>query len=72
MKKNVGKMDRIVRIAIAVALSILAYSKIIPSDFALGVYLVSGIIALTGFIRFCPLYKILHKSTCREEPPHFS
>ncbi|MBP6053996.1 MAG: DUF2892 domain-containing protein, partial [Cytophagaceae bacterium] len=31
MKKNVGKMDRIVRIAIAVALSILAYSKIIPS-----------------------------------------
>ncbi|MEK6548121.1 MAG: DUF2892 domain-containing protein [Bacteroidota bacterium] len=72
MKKNVGKMDRIVRIAIAVALSILAYSKIIPSDFALGVYIVSIIIALTGFIRFCPIYKILHKSTCREEPPHFS
>ncbi|MDT8887270.1 YgaP family membrane protein [Aquirufa regiilacus] len=72
MRKNVGKMDRIVRIAIAVVLSILAYSKIIPGDFALGVYLVSGIIALTGFIRFCPLYKILHKSTCREEPPHFS
>jgi hypothetical protein len=72
MRKNVGKMDRVVRIAIAVALSILAYSKIIPSDFALGVYLVAVIIALTGFIRFCPLYKILHKSTCREEPPHIS
>lgn len=72
MRKNVGKMDRIVRIAIAVALTILAYSKIIPSDFALGVYLVSVIIALTGFVRFCPLYKILHKSTNREEPPHFS
>ncbi|MEY4987982.1 MAG: hypothetical protein RL567_1761 [Bacteroidota bacterium] len=72
MRKNVGKMDRIVRISIAVALSILAYSKIIPRDFALGVYLVSAIIALTGFVRFCPLYKILHKSTNREEPPHFS
>ena len=72
MKKNVGKMDRIVRIAIAVVLSILAYSKIIPSDFALGVYLVSIIVAITGFIRFCPIYKILHKSTCREEPPHFN
>jgi hypothetical protein len=72
MRKNVGKMDRIVRISIAVVLSILAYSKIIPSDFALGVYLVSVIIALTGFVRFCPLYKILHKSTNREEPPHFS
>jgi hypothetical protein len=72
MRKNVGKMDRVVRIAIAVVLSILAYSKIIPSDFALGVYLVAVVIALTGFIRFCPLYKILHKSTCREEPPHIS
>jgi Protein of unknown function (DUF2892) len=72
MRKNVGKMDRIVRISIAVVLSLLAYSKIIPSDFALGVYLVSVIIALTGFVRFCPLYKILHKSTNREEPPHFS
>jgi hypothetical protein len=72
MRKNVGKMDRVVRIAIAVVLSILAYSKVIPSDFALGVYLVAVIIALTGFIRFCPLYKILHKSTCREEPPHIS
>jgi hypothetical protein len=65
-------MDRIARISIAVVLTILAYSKIIPSDFALGVYLVSVIIALTGFVRFCPLYKILHKSTNREEPPHFS
>ena len=72
MRKNVGKMDRVVRIAIAVVLSILAYSKIIPGDFALGVYIVSLIIAITGFVRFCPLYKVLHKSTCREEPPHFS
>lgn len=72
MRKNVGKMDRIVRISIAVALSILAYAKIIPEDFALGVYVVSVIIAITGFIRFCPFYKILHKSTCREEPPRFS
>ncbi len=71
MRKNVGKMDQIVRIALAAVLLILAYAKIIPPDFDLAVYVVSAIIAATGFIRICPLYKMLHKSTVREEPPQF-
>jgi hypothetical protein len=69
MRKNVGKMDQIVRISVGVTLSILAYAKIIPADLALATYVVSVIIAVTGFVRICPLYKMLHKSTVREEPP---
>lgn len=72
MRKNVGKMDQIVRISLGIILSILAYAKIIPSDLSIAVYVVSVIIALTGFVRICPLYKMLHKSTLREEPPHFN
>jgi len=72
MRKNVGKMDQIVRISLGVVLSILAYAKIIPSDLSIAVYVVSVIIALTGFVRICPLYKMLHKSTLREEPPKFN
>jgi hypothetical protein len=71
MRKNVGKMDQIVRISLGVILSILAYAKIIPPDLSIAVYIVSVIIALTGFVRICPLYKMLHKSTVREEPPQF-
>jgi hypothetical protein len=71
MRKNVGKMDQIVRIALSFVLIILAYAKIIPPDFALAVYVVSVIIAVTGLVRICPLYKMLHKSTVREEPPKF-
>ncbi|MHA8109367.1 YgaP family membrane protein [Aquirufa sp. A-Brett2-W8] len=71
MRKNVGKMDQIVRIALSLVLIILAYAKIIPPDFALAVYVVSVIIAVTGLVRICPLYKMLHKSTVREEPPKF-
>jgi hypothetical protein len=71
MRKNVGKMDRIVRLAIAVVLVILAYAKIIPQNLTIAVYVISVIIAITGFVRFCPLYKVLHKSTVREEPPQF-
>ena len=72
MRKNVGKMDRIVRIALAVVLIILAYAKIIPQNLTIDAYVVSAIIATTGFVRICPMYKMLHKSTVREEPPHFN
>ncbi len=71
MRKNVGKMDRIVRIALAVVFIILAYAKIIHQNLTLAAYVVSAIIATTGFVRICPLYKMLHKSTVREEPPQF-
>jgi hypothetical protein len=71
MRKNVGKMDQIVRIALSVVLIILVYAKIIPPDFAIAVNVVAVIIAVTGFVRICPLYKMLHKSTVREEPPQF-
>jgi len=69
MKQNVGKMDRIFRLAIAISLAILAYSKIIPADLALTVYIVAGIIALTGIFRVCFLYKPFGISTCREKSP---
>ena len=71
MRKNVGKMDRIVRLALAVVLIILAYAKIIPQSLTIAVYVISVIIAITGFVRFCPLYRVLHKSTVKEEPPQF-
>jgi hypothetical protein len=54
-----------------VVLIILVYAKIIPPDFAIAVYVAAVIIAVTGFVRICPLYKMLHKSTVREEPPQF-
>jgi hypothetical protein len=69
MKQNVGKMDRLFRLAIAISLAILAYSKIIPADLALTVYIVAGVIALTGIFRFCLLYKPFGISTCREKSP---
>ena len=69
MKMNVGKMDRIFRLAIAVVLAILAYSNIIPANLALTVYIVAAVIALTGIIRVCLLYKPFGISTCREKNP---
>jgi cytochrome b subunit of formate dehydrogenase len=69
MKKNVGKMDRIVRFAIAITLIILAYAGIIPSFLSLATYVVAILIAFTGVIRICLLYKPFGISTCREKSP---
>ena len=66
MKVNVGKSDRIFRLAVALSLAILAYSKIIPASLTIPVYIVAGIIALTGITRICLLYKPFGISTCRE------
>lgn len=69
MKKNIGKMDRIFRLAIAVSLAILAYAQIIPANLTLTVYIVAAVIALTGIVRVCLLYKPFGISTCREKSP---
>lgn len=67
MKPNVGKKDRLFRIAVALALAILTYSGIIPDHLALPVYIVAIIVALTGITRVCLLYKPFGISTCREK-----
>lgn len=69
MKKNIGKMDRIFRLAIAMCLVILAYAQIIPANLTLTVYIVAAVIALTGIVRVCLLYKPFGISTCREKSP---
>ena len=69
MKKNVGKMDRIFRFAVAVSLAILAYARTIPANLALTVYIVAAVIALTGVVRICLLYKPFGITTCREKSP---
>ena len=64
MQKNIGKRDRF---SVAIILGILAYSKIIPADLAIPVYIVAAVIALTGLTRVCLLYKPFGISTCREK-----
>jgi len=59
MKVNVGSVDRIVRIAVGLALIVLAAMGNI------GVWGYIGIVPLvTGFMRVCPAYSLLGINTC--------
>jgi hypothetical protein len=56
MKKNMGSRDRIFRIGLAIIIAILFFTDLISGTLALIMLLVVGILLITSFINFCPLY----------------
>lgn len=65
MKKNMGGVDRTIRIIVALALVALYYFKVIEGTLAYVLLALSGIFLLTSFINFCPLYTLLGINTCK-------
>ncbi|MBK7710954.1 MAG: DUF2892 domain-containing protein [Bacteroidales bacterium] len=67
MKKNLGNVDRILRIAFAVVVAILFFTKVISGLSGIILLVVAGVLALTSFVSFCPIYWALGwKSTEKE------
>tara|TARA_B100000508_G_scaffold89945_1_gene70085 strand:+ start:63 stop:272 length:210 start_codon:yes stop_codon:yes gene_type:complete len=64
MKKNMGKMDRIIRILIAVAVGVLYWQGMISGTLAIVLGAISVVFVLTSFVSFCPLYAIVGLNTC--------
>jgi uncharacterized membrane protein HdeD (DUF308 family) len=68
MKKNVGTVDRIIRISLGIILIVLGiYFQSSWGLVAMIVLIVLGLIALiTGIIGYCGLYKIFKISTVKK------
>jgi hypothetical protein len=65
MKKNVGKIDRIIRILIVIALAVLVYAKVVTGTLAI-IFIVAGVVLLaTSIFNTCPIYCALGWSTCK-------
>jgi hypothetical protein len=64
MVKNIGKTDKIVRIVLAIVLAGLDFFEVVTGPFSWLLSVVAIILLVTALINFCPLYKILGKSTC--------
>lgn len=56
MKQNMGTLDRIIRILLAVVVGILYLTQQITGTAALILGIVAAIFILTSLIGFCPLY----------------
>ncbi|MCS6820542.1 MAG: DUF2892 domain-containing protein [Microscillaceae bacterium] len=64
MKTNVGRTDKILRIALAIILFVVWIAKGITGTLGIIALLVAVILLATSYMRFCPLYSILGISTC--------
>ena len=64
MKKNMGNIDRIVRLSLAAILIGLIFGEIVQGTLAIVFLVVAGVFTLTSFISFCPLYALFGFSSC--------
>lgn len=65
MKKNMGGLDRIIRLVVAITVAVLFYLNIIEGTLAYVLLALAGVFVLTSFISFCPLYSIVGLNTCK-------
>ncbi len=63
MKKNMGLIDRVIRILIAVVVATLYFTSVISGTLAIVLMIFAGIFILTSFIGSCPLYMPFNFST---------
>lgn len=56
MKKNVGTIDKVIRILVALVLAGLYLANVVTGALGIILLVVAIVFVLTSFIGFCPLY----------------
>lgn len=57
MKKNMGTIDKVIRVLIAIVFAVLFFTKVISGAVGIILLVLAIIFVLTSLISFCPLYK---------------
>lgn len=67
MKKNMGTIDKVIRILVAVVVVVLWYVNVLSGTLAIILLALSAIFIVTSFLSFCPLYLPFGLSTRKKE-----
>jgi len=67
MKKNMGTIDKSVRILIAAVVVLLFFTNVISGTLAYILLALSAVFVLTSFLSFCPLYIPFGLNTRKKE-----
>lgn len=65
MKKNMGNVDRVIRVLIAAVIAVLYFANIITGTLGIILLALGGIFLLTSLVSFCPLYAPFGIKTCK-------
>lgn len=67
MKTNMGSLDRLLRVIIALTIAGLYFANIITGTLGLVLLVLAGVFVLTSLVSFCPLYTLVGVSTCKTD-----
>ncbi len=67
MKKNMGTIDKVIRILVAVVFAVLYFTKLIPGTFGIILLALAVVFVITSLIGFCPLYLPFGISTAKKK-----
>ena len=67
MKKNMGTIDRLIRVLVAVVIALLYFLHAISGTLAIILLIVAAIFILTSLVSFCPLYLPFKLSTAKKK-----
>jgi hypothetical protein len=67
MKKNMGTIDKVIRILVAVVVAVLYFTHVISGTLAIILLTLSAIFIVTSLLSFCPLYLPFGLSTMKKE-----
>ncbi|MGB4293520.1 MAG: DUF2892 domain-containing protein [Bacteroidales bacterium] len=65
MKKNTGKLDRIIRLIIALLIGILYFTNVISGTLGIVLLVFAVILLITSITGFCGIYTLLGINTCK-------
>ena len=66
MKKNMGTVDKVIRVLVAVVVLILYFTNVITGTLAVILLILAGILVVTSLIGFCPLYALFDLNTVKK------
>jgi len=67
MKKNMGAVDKTLRILAAVVIAVLYFTNVISGTLGIVLMIFAAIFVLTSFISFCPVYSVFGFSTIKKK-----
>jgi mannose/fructose/N-acetylgalactosamine-specific phosphotransferase system component IID len=64
MRKNMGTLDKTLRLIVAAIAVALAASGTLTGTMAIIAYALAAVFVVTSFVSFCPLYRLVGLRTC--------
>lgn len=65
MKKNMGGLDKSLRVIIALVIALLYFNEIISGTLGIVLLVLAIVFVITSLVSFCPLYVLFKFNTCK-------